>query len=73
MNITILESFHNTPMRESDNELIATLGKPSSQSNNDHEKVNFEGDCEIKDCYVVTIYDWEEGRYRPISKDDLIE
>ena len=66
-------SFHNTPIIKSDNELIATLEKPSSQSNNGQEKVNFEGDCEIEDCYVVTIYDWEECRYRHISKDDLIE
>ena len=63
-------SFHDTTIRASVNELIATLGKPWDQSNNGQEKVNFEWDCKTEDGDVFTIYDWKE--YRSISRDEQI-
>ena len=79
MNITILESLHNTPgisfhnstIRASVNELIEVLGKPSSRTNDDQEKVNFVWNCKPDDGDVFTIYDCKE--YKSISTDEQIE
>ena len=79
MNITNLESFHNTgisfhgsTVKASFNELNKVIADPPcNRSNNGQEKTNFEWNCKPDDGDIFTIYDWKE--YRTISTDEQIE